>query len=144
MHNWLFVEALDPIGRVSSLVAIRVCEQGSRVPHSAIQGQSLDEVYFDARHHVRDTIAPRRGDAREARLAENSAPRCVVCTTRRFNHREDHAHDHSRPPDTAAEDSRPPTMPLRWPARIHRAARYRALASRRIRCVSRIVLAELG
>jgi hypothetical protein len=57
-----------------------VSEHNSKIPHSAFKGQTPDEMFFGTGAGVPDVLAARRRDAREARLAENRARRCGVCT----------------------------------------------------------------
>jgi putative transposase len=79
-HNWLFLNPLDSLARVRSLVTFYVSEHNSTIPHSAFQGQTPDEVYFGTGDHVPELLAVQRREARVARLAANRAARCGVCS----------------------------------------------------------------
>jgi transposase InsO family protein len=79
-HHWLFLHPLDSLARVRSLVAFCVAEHNAKIPHSAFQGQTPDEVYFRTGDHVPGLLAANRVDARAARLAANRAARCKACT----------------------------------------------------------------
>jgi len=79
-HGWLFLNNLDSEAKVRSLVEFYVAEHNGRIPHAAFQGQTPDEMYFGSGTHVPDTLTAARADARQARLAENRARRCAVCT----------------------------------------------------------------
>jgi hypothetical protein len=71
---------LDSLARLRSLVAFYVAEHNAKIPHSAFQGQTPDEVYFGTGNHVPGILAANRVDARAASLAANRAARCRVCT----------------------------------------------------------------
>jgi hypothetical protein len=78
-HNWLYLNTLDSITRLRSLIAFYVAEHNSRIPHSAFQGQTPDEMYFGTGEGVPDVLKTRRQAAREARLRANRASRCATC-----------------------------------------------------------------
>jgi putative transposase len=78
-HQWLFLNGLDTEAKVRGLVEFYVAEHNGRIPHTASQGQTPDEVYFGSGEHVPDTLAVAMVDARQARIAENRARRCAVC-----------------------------------------------------------------
>jgi putative transposase len=78
-HNWLFLNTLESIARLRSLVAFYVSEHNSRIPHSAFKGQTPDEMYFGTGAAVPQQLAEAKAAARAARIAENKARRCAVC-----------------------------------------------------------------
>ena len=78
-HNWLFLNPLDSIGRVRSLVAFYVDEHNGQIPHSAFRGQTPDEMYFGTGDAVPEALVAARAEARATRLAENRATRCPAC-----------------------------------------------------------------
>jgi hypothetical protein len=45
-HQWLFLNTLDSVRTVETLVAFYVQEHNARLPHSAFRGQTPDEMYF--------------------------------------------------------------------------------------------------
>ena len=45
-HQWLYLNTLDSVRTVENLVAFYIREHNSRLPHSAFQGQTPDEMYF--------------------------------------------------------------------------------------------------
>jgi hypothetical protein len=45
-HQWLFLNSLDTIDRVRTLVAFFVDEHNTKMPHAAFRGQTPDEVFF--------------------------------------------------------------------------------------------------
>ena len=65
--------------QLRGLVEFYVAEHNSKIPHSAFQGQTPDEMYFGTGDAVPQQLADARASARAARLAENHARRCAVC-----------------------------------------------------------------
>ena len=45
-HNWLFLNTLDTLSRLRSLVEFYVTEHNSPIPHSAFQGQTPRDAYL--------------------------------------------------------------------------------------------------
>jgi len=78
-HNWLYRNQLDSVARVRRLIAFYVEEHNARLPHSAFQGQTPNEMYFGAGDGVPDELAAAKQDARRRRLEVNRAARCAVC-----------------------------------------------------------------
>ena len=74
-----FLNQLDSAACVRKLVAFYVEEHNSRLPHSAFQGQTPDEMYFGTGDEVPDRLAAGKQDARHRRLDANRAARCGVC-----------------------------------------------------------------
>jgi putative transposase len=64
-HPWLFLNSLDSIERLRTLVEFYVEQHNTQMPHAAFHGQTPDEMYF--------------GTARAARLAANRAMSCDRC-----------------------------------------------------------------
>lgn len=78
-HNWLFLNTLDTFSRLRSLVAFYVIEHNSRIPHSAFNGQTPDEMYFGTGANVADDLSRQRSIARRDRIEANRARRCATC-----------------------------------------------------------------
>lgn len=78
-HNWLFLNDLESMARLRTLLEFYVAEHNTRIPHSAFDGQTPDEIYFGTGASVPDMLAQRRAEARQARLAANRARRCATC-----------------------------------------------------------------
>ena len=78
-HSWLFLNQLDSAVSVRKLVAFYVEEHNTRLPHSAFQGQTPDEMYSGTGNEVPDNLRAARQDARRRRLDVNRAARCGVC-----------------------------------------------------------------
>ncbi len=78
-HQWLYLNSLDSIATVRSLVSFYVDEHNTRLPHSAFKGQTPEEMYFGSGGHVPEELEEARSAARRARLKENRALSCAVC-----------------------------------------------------------------
>jgi transposase InsO family protein len=79
-HGWLFLNRLDTVVAVQRLVAFYVAEHNGAIPHSALGGQTPDEMYFGTGAHVPAQLAAARVAARRRRLERNRAARCSVCS----------------------------------------------------------------
>ena len=82
-HQWLYLNSLDTVARVQKLVGFYVSEHNTRIPHSAFQGQTPDEMYFSNGHQVPDELEAARAGARQARKKNRSHVMLCVCVTRR-------------------------------------------------------------
>jgi transposase InsO family protein len=78
-HQWLFLHPLDNIATVKRLVAFYVTAHNETTAHSAFEGQTPDEVYFERGAHVPDELAARRIAARRQRVASNRSTACAAC-----------------------------------------------------------------
>jgi transposase InsO family protein len=78
-HQWLYLNTLDNISSLQKLVSFYVEEHNTRLPHSAFQGETPDEMYFGTGGHVPEELAARRKAARTARLEANRAAFCTTC-----------------------------------------------------------------
>jgi putative transposase len=78
-HNWLFLNTLDSLAAVKRLVAFYVEEHNSRLPHSAFDGQTPDEMYFGTGAEVGAQLQGQRIEARTKRMESNRAARCGIC-----------------------------------------------------------------
>jgi len=78
-HGWLFLHPLDTAATVRRLVGFYVAEHNGRIPHSAFEGQTPDEMFFGTGASVPDQLAAARKAARRARLEANRAQQCAVC-----------------------------------------------------------------
>lgn len=76
---WLFLHQLDSLARVRSLVEFYVTEHSSKLPHSAFDGQTPDEMFFGTGDLVPVTLEFARQSARHARLEANRAMQCAAC-----------------------------------------------------------------
>jgi putative transposase len=78
-HQWLYLNSLDTVSSLRRLVSFYVEEHNTRLPHSAFQGETPDEMYFGTGRHVPDELDSRRQAARRARLEANRAVHCETC-----------------------------------------------------------------
>jgi transposase InsO family protein len=80
-HQWLYLNTLDTVRTVETLVAFYVCEHNSRLPHSAFRGQTPDEMYFGTGGNVPGELEASRKKARQARAEANRKRTCGACET---------------------------------------------------------------
>ena len=80
-HQWLYLNSLDTIEHLRSLVAFFVEEHNTKMPHAAFRGHTPDEVYFGTAPNLPTELADSRNKARGARLASNRNASCGRCTT---------------------------------------------------------------
>ncbi len=78
-HQWLFLNTLDTVESLRNLVSFYVEEHNARLPHSAFQGETPDEMYFGTGGHVAEELASQRSEARRARLNSNQSVFCRTC-----------------------------------------------------------------
>ena len=80
-HQWLFLNTLDTIATVRSLIEFYVQQHNEYVPHSAFEGQTPDEMYFSTGADVPDKLNAARLLARHTRRETNLARSCSACRT---------------------------------------------------------------
>lgn len=78
-HQWLYLHQLDSIATVRRLVEFYVEQHNQKMPHSAFNGLTPDEVYFGKTDGVVESLADRRAVARRDRLATNRQSSCPEC-----------------------------------------------------------------
>ncbi len=78
-HQWLYLNELDTASSLRRLVDFYVREHNTRLPHSAFQGQTPDEMYLGTGEHVPQDLDSRRRAACAARLATNRSVSCATC-----------------------------------------------------------------
>lgn len=78
-HQWLYLNTLDTVRSVEKLVAFYVHEHNTRIPHAAFQGQTPDEMYFDAGGSIPHELEAARLRARQARAEANRKRTCSAC-----------------------------------------------------------------
>ena len=79
-HNWLFANPLDTVARLRKLVGFYVEQHNARLPHSAFNGQTPDEMYFGTGAEVPERLHQARAAARARRLQPNRALQCAACS----------------------------------------------------------------
>src|SRR5581483_8009495 len=72
-HSWLYLNSLDNIRRLRSLVEFFVASHNAEMPHAAFRDQTPDEVFFSTAAGLREELAKARRTALHARLAANRA-----------------------------------------------------------------------
>ena len=70
-HQWLYMNSLDSLARLPTLVAFYVEQYNTQMPHPAFNGQMPDEMYFGTAANLPAELAAAREQARAARLAVN-------------------------------------------------------------------------
>ena len=78
-HQWIFLNPLDTLAHVKTLVAFFVEAHNTQMPHSAFRGQTPDEMSLGSAANLSDELAAARKKARERRLALNRAASCHRC-----------------------------------------------------------------
>ncbi len=81
-HQWLYLNSLDTVSSLTRFVEFYVREHNTRLPHSAFNGQTPDEMYLGTGDHVPNELERARRAARQARLTANRALFCRVCETK--------------------------------------------------------------
>jgi len=82
-HQWLFLNTLDSVARVRTLVEFYVNKHNTKMPHPAFGGQTPDEMFFGTGSNVPQDLAVAKDNARAARLAANRAMSCERCLGRK-------------------------------------------------------------
>ena len=59
-HQWLYLNTLDTVRPVEKLVGFYVQEHNSRLPHSALRGQTPDEMYFKTGDNIPEELEAAR------------------------------------------------------------------------------------
>src|ERR1019366_2924182 len=78
-HQWLYLNTLDTMAHLETLIAFFVEEHNAKMPHSAFAGQTPDEMYLGTARNLPHEPGVARGRAREPRLALNRAVSCHRC-----------------------------------------------------------------
>jgi len=81
-HQWLYLNSLDSLARLRTLVEFYVEQHNTRMPHAAFHGQTPDEIYFGTAANLPAELAAAREQAPAARLASNRAMSCDRCLGR--------------------------------------------------------------
>jgi hypothetical protein len=64
-HQWLYLNTLDTMTRLETLIAFFVESHNVQMPHSAFRGQTPDEMYFETAATLPDDLAAARNKARD-------------------------------------------------------------------------------
>jgi transposase InsO family protein len=79
-HNWLYLNSLDSMERLRSLVDFFVQAHKSQMPHRAFHGHTPDEIHAGSAPNLLQELADKKADARQRRLASNRTLSCARCT----------------------------------------------------------------
>jgi transposase InsO family protein len=82
-HQWLYLNSLDSVTTVKKLVAFYVEEHNSKLPHSAFQGQTPDEMYYGTGSGIPEDLDAAKVKARRSRLEINKELICDTCPASR-------------------------------------------------------------
>ena len=78
-HQWLYLNTLDSVRTLETLVEFYVQEHNARLPHSAFRGQTPDEMYFGTGAKIPDELEASRKNARKERIETNRKRTCRAC-----------------------------------------------------------------
>lgn len=80
-HHWIHFNELDTFATVRRLVEFYITDYNTKLPHSALDGRTPDEVYFGRAADLPKRLAQARANAREVRIQENRLRMCEPCPT---------------------------------------------------------------
>ena len=78
-HQWLYLNTLDTVRTLEKLIGFYVNEHNTRLPHSAFQGQTPDEMYLGTGSHIPELLEAARKAARQVRRDVNGKNTCATC-----------------------------------------------------------------
>jgi putative transposase len=78
-HQWLYLNTLDTVRTLEKLIGFYVNEHNTRLPHSAFQGQTPDEMYLGTGSHIPELLEAARKAARQVRREVNNKKTCPNC-----------------------------------------------------------------
>jgi hypothetical protein len=78
-HQWLFLNTLDSVRTVETLVGFYVKEHNCCLPHSAFRGQTPDEMYLGKGGDIPGKLEASRKNARKERIETNRKRTCRAC-----------------------------------------------------------------
>jgi transposase InsO family protein len=78
-HQWLFLNELDSLSKVISLVTFYVDQHNRHLPHAAFKGQTPDEMYFGTGSDIPEQLSLAGRRARTNRREINLATSCNAC-----------------------------------------------------------------
>ena len=80
-HQWLYLNTLDTVSTLETLVTFYVDEHNTQLPHSAFRGQTPDEMYFGTGNDIPAELEATRISARKSRMEVNRNMSCKTCET---------------------------------------------------------------
>ena len=75
----MFLNTLDTVNRLEKLVGFYVDKHNTRLPHSALRGQTPDEMYFGTGDRIPEELDVTKKVARASRMEINRATSCPTC-----------------------------------------------------------------
>ena len=78
-HQWLLLNSLDSVTALRKYIEFYVNEYNGRLPHSAIRGQTPDEMYFGTGDDVPSKLDTAKAAALRVRAETNRGMTCGVC-----------------------------------------------------------------
>ena len=78
-HQWLYLNTLDTVTTLQTLIGFNVSEHNTRLPHSAFRGQTPDEMYLGTGNQIPKELESARKAARQTRLEANRKRTCPKC-----------------------------------------------------------------
>ena len=78
-HQWLYLNTLDTVSTLQTLIGFYVSEHNARLPHSAFRGQTPDEIYYGTGNHIPQELELARKAVRQARMETNRKRTCPRC-----------------------------------------------------------------
>ena len=78
-HQWLYLNTLDTVSTLQTLIEYYVNEHNTRIPHSAFRGQTPDEMYHGTGNHIPKELELAHKAARQARMETNRKRTCPQC-----------------------------------------------------------------
>ena len=78
-HQWLYLNTLDSIATVRRLISFYVTEHNTRLPHSAFNGQTPEEMYLGKGDHIPKDLEKAKAEARQERMKSNRSLSCKAC-----------------------------------------------------------------
>jgi hypothetical protein len=81
-HQWLYLNRLDSVATVRTLVGWYVHEHNTVLPHAAFHGQTPNQMHFGPGAEIPAQLAQQRREARQRRLERNRQSTCARCPRR--------------------------------------------------------------
>ena len=78
-HQWLLLNELDSLSKVSSLVTFYADQHNRHLPHTAFKGQTPDEMYFGTGSDIPEQLSLAGQRARTNCREVNLATSCNAC-----------------------------------------------------------------
>jgi putative transposase len=87
-HQWLYLNTLDTMAHLETLIAFFVEEHNAKMPHSAFTGQTPDEIYLGTANSLPDELVVARGGPRTPARREPSGLLPSMCPGHRPSQRQ--------------------------------------------------------